>query len=230
MSYHAPSAWSVNSDKELASKYQYTAGLASPAQTVTPASTWGTLPSDTASTWSVPRPFAEGYAGSPIATSPYSQQKGFAPLSHPSLTLGMAQSLGFDVSKDAPPRLPFDPRESAFNPPLTSIILQFEGLSPGWQYKVMHPTSITVSQIFEAVQRHCSSAVRRDQELEIPNTLRPAITTQYQHRLHRNPTHQGSPLLMLDVLGSRTLFVGLTPKSHDLTVWVIHFGQSPFGR
>ncbi|KAG2008983.1 hypothetical protein CC2G_014359 [Coprinopsis cinerea AmutBmut pab1-1] len=231
MSYHSSPHWSVN-DKDWQSN-------CSRSVAPTPVSSWGTLP-DSSSGHSVPRSIAFSYTsgGYPSSSldSPHSNysvasiERLSSPL-HPGLQPQTALSLKLDLLYTSfPPKLPFNPRESAFNPPVTRVNLEFEGLHPNWKVCLKLPSAILVCHVLEQIYRHCYSEIRREQDQEVPHQLRAQAAAYFQKRASRNPGQANPAMMLIDVMGPRTLFTGLTPKPNDPTTWVVRFGPSPFSR
>lgn len=169
---------------------------------------------------------------------------------HPALRTGAAHALQFDVasSRFPPPGLTFDPHTPAFNPPLNRVNLEFQGLSPRWVSKISggafsssssgasvstassSTPAITVATILEAIYQHCRSPVSREQDSEIPSRQR-SLAVQYAQQRMAKSSHRGQPtagsMVLMDVMGPNTAFLGIMPKDGDPKTWIVCFGRSP---
>ncbi|KAJ3513994.1 hypothetical protein NMY22_g14883 [Coprinellus aureogranulatus] len=161
---------------------------------------------------------------------------------HPALRPGAAHALQFDIasSRFVVPGLNFDPNTAAFNPGLNRINLEFQGLSRRWVSKVSGGTfsssssgasvstassstpPITIATILQAIYEHCRNFVTRDQDKEIPSNIRAKAVHYTQQRVAKS-AHRGqaSPnaMVLMDVLGPNTMFVGIVPKADDPKTW-----------
>ncbi|KAF6764560.1 hypothetical protein DFP72DRAFT_424603 [Ephemerocybe angulata] len=207
-------------------------------------------------------------AGSPYAGSAYSLPPGTAAPTffsaidiHPALRPGAGQALRLDVaSPQFPPAgLAFDPSVSAFNPPLSRVVLEFQGLHPRWYAKVGGSSSssssvapcgmsvssyassneapyISVYALLERIYVHCRSEVRRDQFSDMPPHKRHVATKFHAERVARpvqGRQMMTSAMAMLDVMGYETYFAGITRKSQDRETgketWTVSFTSSAPG-
>lgn len=191
------------------------------------------------------------YSGSAASSGyPASVASGSCAELHPALRTGAAHALQFDVasSRFPPPGLTFDPNTPAFNPGLNRVNLEFQGLSPRWVSKISggvfsssssgasvstassSTPPITVATVLQAIYQHCRSPVSRDQHAEIPPNHRSTAQHYAQQRISKG-SHRGQPtanaMILMDVMGPNTVFLGITPKAGDPKTWIVCFGRSP---